>query len=40
VRPLIRQLSRKLGNDSQHPIWILRVPGIGYRKSRHDEPDG
>lgn len=30
VRTLVRQLRRKLGDDAEHPRWIVNEPRIGY----------
>jgi two-component system KDP operon response regulator KdpE len=31
LRVYMRQLRRKLGDDSEHPAWIMTETGLGYR---------
>ena len=37
VRTFVKQLRRKLGDDSKRPAWILNERGVGYRVPRPDE---
>ena len=37
VRAFIKQLRRKLGDNSQNPLWIFNVRGVGYRMPRPDD---
>ncbi|MCY4382363.1 MAG: helix-turn-helix domain-containing protein [Nitrospinae bacterium] len=34
VRTFVKQLRRKLGDDSARPTYILNVRGVGYRMER------
>ena len=37
VRTFIKQLRRKLGDDTAPLTWILNVRGVGYRMPKPDE---
>ena len=37
VRTFIKQLRRKLGDNTDSPVYIVTVRGVGFRMARPDE---
>ena len=34
VSTIVKRLRRKLGEDAQHPAYVLTEPGVGYRMAK------